>query len=39
MKITGRGWNALTLGEKLATISNAINKNKERWDKLCGSTK
>lgn len=28
MRISARAWNALTLGEKLAAISNAIESNK-----------
>lgn len=30
MFITGKGWNALTLGEKLAVLSNAVATNKKR---------
>lgn len=30
MKIIGRDWNVLTLGEKLAILSNAVATNKKR---------
>lgn len=30
MKIFGKDWNALTLGEKLAILSNAVANNKKR---------
>ena len=30
MKITAKSWNSLTLGEKLAILSNAVATNKKR---------
>lgn len=33
MKITPKTWLALTTGERLAIISNAVNANKQRWER------